>query len=72
LFLSTLTSLPEIGSDAAFYFSSFEDHHMRQVFYESMKRYEKEKMQDLIKRRGAQFSWEEKAKEYLQVYKSLY
>lgn len=71
LFLSTLTSLPEIGSDAAFYFSSFEDFHMRRVFIESMKRYEKEKMKDIIEKRGRQFSWEEKAKEYLKVYKSL-
>ncbi len=72
LFLSTLTSLPEIGSDAAFYFSSFNGDHMRDVFYRSMQRYNNEQMMDKIRKRGMQFSWDEKAKEYLNVYKSLY
>jgi glycosyltransferase involved in cell wall biosynthesis len=72
LFLSSLTSLPEIGGDAAFYFSSFESHHMQQVFCEGMKRYERENMQDVIKKRGMEFSWEEKAKKYLKVYQSLF
>lgn len=72
LFLSALTSLPEIGASAAFYFTSFDSQHMKQVFYEGMARYEREKMADIIKKRGMQFDWNEKAKEYLEVYRSLY
>jgi len=72
LFLSSLTSLPEIGGDAAFYFSSFNPEHMRRVFAEGMARYEKEKMVHKIISRGSQFDWNRKAKEYLKVYQSLY
>lgn len=71
LFLSSLTSLPEIGGDAAFYFSSFNEEHMQQVFYDGMIKYDKEMMAHRIKKRGMEFDWKEKAKEYLTVYQSL-
>ncbi len=72
LFLSALTSLPEIGGDSAFYFSSFEERHMQQVFAEGLRRYEKEQMAQRIRERGMRFDWNEKAKQYLEVYQSLY
>lgn len=72
LFLSSLTSLPEIGGDAAFYFPTFDREHMREIFYEGMKRYQSENMADRIRERGARFNWKEKAKEYLRVYRTLY
>jgi glycosyltransferase involved in cell wall biosynthesis len=72
LFLSSLTSLPEIGGESAFYFSSFDGEHMREVFYAGRQRYRKEDMSASIKKRAAQFDWNQKAKEYLEVYKSLY
>ncbi len=72
LFLSSLTSLPEIGGNAAFYFSSFNPEHMQRVFNEGMIRYEKEKMAQKIISQGSQFDWNNKAKEYLKVYQSLF
>ena len=72
LFLSSLTSLPEIGGDAAFYFSSFKEDHMQEIFYKGMEQYQKNGMAEQIKKRGMQFDWKEKAKEYLKVYQSLY
>jgi glycosyltransferase involved in cell wall biosynthesis len=72
LFLSSLTSLPEIGGDSAFYFSSFDGEHMREVFYKGMQRYQQENMSALIMNRGTKFDWNQKAKEYLEVYRSLY
>jgi glycosyltransferase involved in cell wall biosynthesis len=72
LFLSSLTSLPEIGGDSAFYFSSFDGEHMREVFYTGMQRYDKENMSAIIKKRAVYFDWNKKAKEYLEVYRSLY
>ena len=72
LFLSSLTSLPEIGGDAAFYFSSFNGEHIQEVFYRGMEQYQENGMADQIKRRGMQFDWKEKGKEYLKVYQSLY
>jgi glycosyltransferase involved in cell wall biosynthesis len=72
LFLAALTSLPEIGGDAAFYFSSFDKEHMQKIFYDGMIRYDKEAMEHTIRKRGKQFDWNEKAKEYLSIYQSLY
>ena len=66
------TSLPEIGGDAAFYFSSFNEEHIQQVFHDGMIIFEKEKIADRVRKRGMEFDWEEKAKQYLEVYQSLY
>ncbi len=71
IFLSPLTSLPEIGADTAFYFPSFDPGDMIHTFYEGMIRYEKEWMSEKIRKRGMQFDWKEKASQYLEVYKSL-
>jgi len=71
LFLSSLTSLPEIGGDVAFYFTSFEGDHMQEVFSRGMELYRKNGMAEKIKKRGMQFGWEEKANEYVNVYQSL-
>jgi glycosyltransferase involved in cell wall biosynthesis len=71
LFLSNLTSLPEVGGDVAFYFKSFQPQHMRQVFYDGMKEYFKNGLAERIEERGKQFDWIQKAGEYLNVYKTL-
>ncbi len=71
LFLSSFTSLPEIGGDAAFYFNSFEGKSMQQVFQKGMREYSANGLAERIKKRSTEFNWEQKAKEYLAVYKSL-
>jgi glycosyltransferase involved in cell wall biosynthesis len=72
VFLSNLTSLPEIGGDAAFYFSSFDEDHMQEVFNRGMHRYNSNGMADLIRKKGKEFDWEKSAVKYLQVYQTLY
>jgi glycosyltransferase involved in cell wall biosynthesis len=71
LFLSNRTSLPEIGGDVAFYFKNFEPGHMQQVFAAGLIEYQRNGLQQKIMDRGNQFSWEQKAIEYLQVYRSM-
>lgn len=71
LFLSDLTSLPEIGSDCAFYFKDFDEYHMKQVFQEGMKKYHHNGYAKKIIERASKFSWEEKAEEYIKLYRSL-
>jgi len=71
LFLSNLTSLPEIGGDVAFYFNSFEAGHMQAVFKEGITEYQRNGLAQRIIKRGNEFDWEEKAMEYLEVYRSL-
>lgn len=72
LFLSSLTSLPEIAGDAAFYFKTFQEDHMCEVFENGLKRFTVEKLFNKVKERANKFNWKEKAREYLTVYRSLY
>ncbi len=71
LFLSNLTSLPEIGGKVAFYFNNFEAGHMQRVFKEGLTEYEKNGLATRIMNRGNEFSWENKAAAYIKVYQSL-
>ena len=71
LFLSSRTSLPEIGGNAAFYFSSFEGTHMQQVFKSGMQQFHQQNMAEMVRQRGMSFDWKISAVKYLEVYKSL-
>ncbi len=71
IFLSNLTSLPEIGGEIGFYFSNFESEHMQEIFSEGMLYYKKYNMAQSIIRRGQNFEWEKSAGKYIEVYKSL-
>ena len=71
LFISRLTSLPEIGGEAAFYFSSIEKEHIHHVFRQGMEKYNSNGMADHIRNRSNAFDWKQKAKDYLAVYRSL-
>jgi glycosyltransferase involved in cell wall biosynthesis len=72
IFLSSKTSLPEIGGNAAFYFTDFAPLHMKNVFDRGMEEYQKKGMWDVIKQRGRVFQWETKAREYVALYKTLF
>lgn len=71
LFLSNRTSLPEIGMDVAFYFNDFNEESMLEVFKKGMLEYQKNGLAEKIRNRGNDFSWNDKAKEYIKVYRSL-
>lgn len=71
LFLAKRTSLPEIGGDVAFYFEDFNAAHMQEVLREGMKQYRQNGLAQKIISRGMDFSWKEKAQEYISVYNSL-
>jgi glycosyltransferase involved in cell wall biosynthesis len=71
IFLSDLTSLPEIGGDVAFYFKNFEPEHMRHIFNEGIIQYQKNGLGKQIMERGNEFSWEQKAIEYQKLYESM-
>jgi glycosyltransferase involved in cell wall biosynthesis len=71
LFLSDKTSLPEVGGDAAFYFHDFRPENMRKVLKKGFKKYKQNGMAEKIIQRGREFDWNQKAKEYVAIYKSL-
>jgi glycosyltransferase involved in cell wall biosynthesis len=72
VFLSTATSLPEVGGAAAYYFTSFEPSPMQQVFENGMCDYSNSNKTIQIKNQAAQFSWQKAADQYLEIYRSLY
>jgi glycosyltransferase involved in cell wall biosynthesis len=74
VFLSNLTSLPEIAGSAAFYFLSFEEQHIQQTFFKGMQLF-KDNMDEItmsLKKRSHRFNWEKSAAAYIKIYKSLY
>lgn len=72
LFLSDKTALPEIGGDVSFYFKNFQPEHVQNVFHQGMKKYNANGLRERIKARGANFCWQKAAKEYVNIYRSLY
>ncbi|OYX24990.1 MAG: hypothetical protein B7Z06_08015 [Flavobacteriales bacterium 32-35-8] len=73
VFLSINTSLPEIGGEKSFYWENFEAEYMASVFVEGMTTFENNK--DIFTAeyitRSQQFTWENAAKQYIEVYKSI-
>ena len=71
VFLSTSTSLPEIGGDAAFYFDDFNKEAMQAVFEKGMNDFVKNNGKEKVIQQAAKFSWHDAAKEYLQLYSAF-
>jgi glycosyltransferase involved in cell wall biosynthesis len=71
VFLSNKTSLPEIGGKVSFYFNNFEPTHMQEVFAYGMAEFSKNGLYKKIIEHGATFNWQQKAKDYVAVYKEL-
>lgn len=68
VFLSRLTSLPEIGGNEAHYFDSFEPEQMQSVFKNGMLTFDAGKAQRSIVW-ASQFSWDQAASAYLALYR---
>jgi glycosyltransferase involved in cell wall biosynthesis len=69
--LSNLSSLPEIGGDAAYYFNTFEAEDMQQILADGLADYAKNNRAARIKERAAIFSWQHAAQQYMKIYNSL-
>jgi len=71
VFLSTHTSLPEIGADAAYYFEDFEAENMQQTLQNGLIDFTINNMTEKAKKRAAVFNWNNTAKSYLKIYKAM-
>jgi glycosyltransferase involved in cell wall biosynthesis len=73
VFLSNSTSLPEIGGDHAFYWDHYGPHYMAETLQKALAIYknDRERLSTVYKKHANTFSWEETARQYLNVYKSL-
>lgn len=73
VFLSKLTSLPEIGGDLAFYFDDFSPEHMQKVYAAGMQLYSSktEVYASQLKERAIKFGYLEMADAYEKLYSDL-
>jgi glycosyltransferase involved in cell wall biosynthesis len=69
--LSTATSLPEIGGDAAYYFNTFDPADMQRTLAESLKHYRDNDRAEAVRTHSARFSWAASARQYDALYQSL-
>ena len=70
-FLSTLTCLPEIGGEEAWYFRDFEAGAMRAVVEKGLRESREPGRAEAIRRQAARFSWDACADAYVAVYRRL-
>lgn len=70
VFLSHLTSLPEIGGPEANYWFNFEPDYMNKIFEDGMRDFNTEKSKRSILW-SQQFSWESAAQAYLKIYEQI-
>ncbi|WP_152287824.1 glycosyltransferase family 4 protein [Flavicella marina] len=72
VFCSNLTSLPEIGGAEAYYFTSFDEKHMQDVFTNGMNDYDNDSdKKNKIIAWSNQFTWGKTAQHYEEVYLSV-
>ena len=72
IILSTHTCLPEIGGDAAYYFSSFDSEEMQHDFKNALDHYHSNPNQrSKMKVRADLFNWDNAANQYLNLYRKL-
>lgn len=73
VFLSKLTSLPEIGGDLAFYFEDFLGEKMNNVYQSGIAKFneDKEVFKIKLKERALEFSYLKMAESYENIYKEL-
>lgn len=72
VFLSSLTSLPEIGDQYAFYFSDFTIESMQKTLEEGLRSYVQQNMEQSIIAHAKSFDWSITARKYLEIYRSFY
>ena len=70
VFLSDLTSLPEIGGKEAYYWPSFDSEKMNEVFTEGLKSFDQERSIRSIAW-SKQFTWDAAANAYLKLYEQI-
>lgn len=71
VFISTHTSLPEVGGKMAYYFPDFSPENMQKVFAEGLQHYHAKHPQNEIKTWAHNFDWANTAKSYLNIYRNL-
>lgn len=72
-FLSTSSSLPEVGGNKAFYWNDFKPKSMKKVVQQGLKEYHEnpDKSARFLQEYGQKFSWDRAIENYLSLYSSV-
>ena len=72
VFISNLTSLPEVGGKEAYYFDDFEPESMAKVLHDGLHDFGQNSLrQERMRKRAAAFSWPDVAEQYWKLYRAL-
>lgn len=71
VFLSRLTSLPEVGGDVAWYFDTFDGTHMREVVQHGLAAHQREGRAAALQAHARRFSWQRCAAQHVALYLEL-
>jgi len=71
VFLSRLTSLPEVGGDAAYYFDAFDGAAMRRTVQAGLARHGAERRDAVAREQAGRFSWSRCADGYVALYRLM-
>lgn len=72
VFLSTLTSLPEVGGKEAYYFTDFEPENMAKILHDGLRDFNANPLRrERMKRRADGFTWAKAAGAYWELYREL-
>lgn len=72
VFISNSTSLPEIAGKYGFYWENYNPEHMQKIFEKGLTYYAKNpEFRDLLVKHAKEFSWDNAAKEYINLYENL-
>ncbi|GAB3510044.1 hypothetical protein GCM10027341_47900 [Spirosoma knui] len=72
VFISDLTSLPEVGGKEAYYFESFDPESMAQTVHDGLNDFGQNPLREQrLRKRAASFSWPNVAGEYWKLYQTL-
>ena len=72
VFLSNMTSFPEVAGKEAYYWESFEPEVMRRTFENGMNQVSNDsKKTNRIYNHALKFSWEKSIEKYISLYKEL-
>lgn len=71
VFLVNATSLPDVGGNAAYYFSNFAPEHMQHVFKTGLQDHIENSRAEAVMAHAAKFSWENAAKQYIHLYEEV-
>ncbi len=72
VFISNLTSLPEVGGKEAYYFADFEPESMAKVLHDGLHDFGQNPLrEERLRRRAAGFNWPNVAKQYWALYEEI-